>query len=115
MKMGSGITKLLGETEFTLKCVLWEGQSGKFMEQDDRIPLELAAKTAGVIGASPKWLDPESGSSTWSPGSEPAASMGGDLLAACPCESLQREEGTSGNRIYSACCLSVCFPFPVRV
>lgn len=109
-KMGPGTINLLGETEFTLTCVLWERQSVKFTEQDDRIPSNWAVKTPGVPPASPMRLYPESGSATWSLGAEPAGSMGGDFLAACICVSHRLQEGIWVNKsILLAACLS---PFP---
>lgn len=42
--MGPSTTKLLDKTEFTLTRVLWEPRSGRFTEQDDRVPSGWAVK-----------------------------------------------------------------------
>lgn len=112
---GSRHHQALCKTEFTLTCVLWEHRSGKFTEQDGRIPSDWALKTPGVTRASPRRLYPESGRSAWSPGAEPAGSVGGDFLASLYlCESWAPGGDLGKQKSILPAALSVSFGFRVR-
>lgn len=113
-KKGPSTTMLLGKTEFTVKCALWEPRR-KWEIHGARWQNSFGQDSKDTrCYSSHRRLDPGNGTSAWSPRGERSGSVGGDFLFTCLCVRwVQRlQERIWGKRNLS-CLLFICLsPFP---